>query len=212
MDLARSTSDRGEVVLQRHEDGAVELRVNGIFVMDDRSSRREELLAEAALRDKPRRLLVGGLGLGFTVRTLTACPEVERITVAEIEPALVGWMRAGIIPSVLDDERVEVRLGDVRETVAQAPPASYDAILLDVDNGPDYLVYDANAAVYRPDFLATCGRALEPGGILTIWSSTQSAALAAALDTVFGSHRLRPVAVDLQGRDERYYLYAATTH
>lgn len=200
------------MVLSRGEDGATELRVNGIFVMDDRETQSEELLAEAALGTGPQRLLIGGLGLGFTVRAVLAHQRVQHVLVAEIEPALVDWMKAGLIPSVLGDERVEIRLGDVREIVAALPAASYDTILLDVDNGPDYLVYDANAAVYRPDFLTECRRVLTAGGVLTVWSSTASADLAAALDTAFGSHTLTPVVVDLQGRDERYYVYYAARH
>ena len=207
--IARAETDRGEVVLRRRDDGATELRVNGVFVMDDRETRSEELLAAIALETGPRALLVGGLGLGFTVRALLADDRVERITVVEIEPCLIGWMRAGLIPSALDDARVDVRTGDVRGVVAGCPDGSYDGLLLDVDNGPDYLVYDANADVYGAGFLAECHRVLRPGGVLTIWSSTSSAQLRAALDATFGSSAERPVEVDLQGRTERYFVYAA---
>jgi spermidine synthase len=209
--MARADSGRGEVVLLRRDDGAVELRVNGVFVMDDRETRSEELLAAAALEHGPRHLLVGGLGLGYTVRELLAHERVRTVTVAEIEPCLVGWMRSGLIPSVLDDPRVEVRTCDVRALVGDCPDGAFDGILLDVDNGPDYLVYDANAAIYRAGFLAECRRVLRPGGVLTIWSSTSSPALAEALREVFGECGERPVAVDLQGRQETYYVYDAPT-
>lgn len=207
--VARAESERGEVVLRRRDDGVTELRVNGVFVMDDRETRSEELLAEIALQHRPSDLLVGGLGLGFTVRALLADDRVRRITVAEIEPCLADWMRAGLIPSVLGDDRVEVLVGDVREIVAAAPDACYDGLLLDVDNGPDYLVYDANAEVYRPGFLDECRRVLRPDGVLTVWSSTASAALTAALGEVFGTSTERPVDVDLQGRTESYFVYEA---
>ncbi|HEY3005518.1 MAG TPA: hypothetical protein VGJ44_24440 [Kribbellaceae bacterium] len=217
--VARARSERGEVTLLRRDDGALELRVNGVFVMDDRETRSEELLAHAALdavagndpdgAGRPARLLVGGLGLGFTVRALLADPRVRLVTVAEIEPALVGWMHDGVVPSVLGDERVEVRTGDVRDIVRACADASYDGILLDVDNGPDFLVYDRNAAIYRSGFLAECRRMLCPGGALTVWSSTSSPALASALEAVFGRCVERPVPVDLQGRDETYYVYDA---
>lgn len=197
------------MVLLRRDDGATELRVNGVFVMDDRETRSEELLATAALEHRPSTVLVGGLGLGYTVRALLTAALVERVTVAEIEPGLVEWMQDGLIPSVLDDPRVDVRTGDVRDVVSGCPDGSFDGVLLDVDNGPDYLVYDANAAVYRASFLAECRRVLRAGGVLTIWSSTSSPELAEALREVFGGCTERPVPVDLQGRRETYYVYDA---
>ena len=209
--IARSETDRGEVVLRRREDGATELRVNGVFVMDDRETRSEELLAQAALdaHDEPRTLLVGGLGLGFTVRTLLADERVRRVTVAEIEPSLVEWMRTGLIPSVLGDDRVDVKIGDVRDVVRACPDGAYDGVLLDVDNGPDYLVYDANAEIYQVGFLTECRRVLRPGGALTLWSSTSSGPLADGLREVFGGCTERAVSVDLQGRAETYTVYEA---
>ena len=94
-------------------DGALELRVNGVFVMDDRETSSEELLASAALASvrRPDRVLVGGLGLGYTVRALLADARLGSVIVAEIEPDLVAWMRSGLVPSVLDDPRVSVEVG-----------------------------------------------------------------------------------------------------
>ena len=207
--IRQSVSERGQVTLRRRDDGALELRVNGVFVMDDRETRSEELLATAALAHAPATLLVGGLGLGYTVRALLADPRVRRVVVAEIEPDLVEWMRAGVVPSVLTDDRVEIVVGDVRELVRSTENAAFDGILLDVDNGPDYLVYDENAAVYRPGFLAECRRVLRPGGVLTVWSSTTSRALYDALAAVFGECTETAVPVDLQGRGETYHVYDA---
>lgn len=196
-------------MLRRRDDGALELRVNGVFVMDDRETSSEELLASAALASvrRPSRVLVGGLGLGYTVRSLLADRRLGEVVVAEIEPDLVAWMRAGLIPSVLDDPRVSVELGDVRAVVAASPDASFDAILLDVDNGPDFLVYNENSAIYTSSFLDVCRSKLRPGGVLTVWSSSASDPLRAAVAEVFGSCTVSPVAVTLQGRDETYYVY-----
>jgi spermidine synthase len=156
---------------------------------------------------QPDRVLVGGLGLGYTVRALLGDDRLGQVIVAEIEPELVSWMRAGLMPSVLDDPRVGVVAGDVRAVVAELPDASVDAILLDVDNGPDFLVYNENSAVYTSAFLTTCSRKLRPAGVLTVWSSSASPALESAVKAVVGNCAVRPVPVELQGRDELYYVY-----
>ncbi|MGZ0151497.1 spermine/spermidine synthase domain-containing protein [Kribbella sp. WER1] len=213
MELARALSERGELVLRRRDDGALELRVNGVFVMDDQETSSEELLASAALATvrHPDRVLVGGLGLGYTVRALLSDDRLGEVVVAEIEPELVAWMRTGLVPSVLDDPRVAVVVGDVRTVVADLPDASVDAILLDVDNGPDFLVYNENSAIYTSAFLTTCHAKLRTGGVLTVWSSSASPALESAVEAIFGACDVQPVPVELQGRDELYYVYQGST-
>lgn len=212
-EVARAVSLRGELVLRRRDDGALELRVNGVFVMDDQETSSEELLASAALEAvrRPDRVLVGGLGLGYTVRALLTDSRLGQVIVAEIEPDLVSWMRSGLIPSVLDDPRVDVVVGDVRAVVSDLPDASVDAVLLDVDNGPDFLVYNENSAIYTSDFLTTCRAKLRAGGVLTVWSSSSSAALESAVTAVFGKCQVTPVPVRLQDRDETYYVYQGSS-
>jgi len=218
--VARAESERGEVVVRRRagtdDRGAdvLELRVNGVFVMDTAETGTERRLAQATLAAvaRPRRILVGGLGLGFTLAELLGDPRVEHVLVAEIEPAVVEWMRAGVLPGAehLADPRVRVAVGDVRDLTADLGEGDYDAILLDVDNGPDFLVHDANAALYEPDFLVRCRRLLAPAGALAVWSSTRSPALEAAMRDALGGCHVVPLAVDLQGRDERYWLFTST--
>lgn len=212
-EVARAVSLRGELVLRRRDDGALELRVNGVFVMDDQETSSEELLASAALEAvrRPDRVLVGGLGLGYTVRALLTDSRLGQVIVAEIEPDLVSWMRSGLIPSVLDDPRVDVVVGDVRAVVSDLPDASVDAVLLDVDNGPEFLVYNENSAIYTSDFLTTCRAKLRAGGVLTVWSSSSSAALESAVTAVFGKCQVTPVPVRLQDRDETYYVYQGSS-
>lgn len=221
VEIARAASERGEVVLRRRREsddpdagGAVELRVNGVFVMDTVETTTERELARAALKqvEHPRAVLIGGLGLGFTAHEVLADPRVERVAVVELEDALVEWMRDGTVPhgpSYLADERLHVVVADIRSAVAEATPGSYDLVLLDLDNGPGYLVHDANAEVYEATFLGELAELVRPGGALAVWSSAASEPLAAALADVFGS--VTPVAydVDLQGRAEQYFLYLA---
>jgi spermidine synthase len=112
---------------------------------------------------------------------------------------------------VLDDPRVSVEVGDVRDVVAGQPAGSLDGILLDVDNGPDFLVYNENAVIYESSFLAVCKDRLRPGGVLTVWSSSSSEPLQAAVQQVFRHCEVQPVPVNLQGRDETYYVYQGSS-
>ncbi len=219
--MARALSERGEVVLRRRHDPdapeaptTLELRVNGVFVMDTLETTSETALARAALAQvaTPRSVLVGGLGLGFTAHEILAHPRVEHLVVAEIEEALVGWFRDGTVPhgpAFLADGRVSVSVGDVRRVVEEAAPRSFDLVLLDVDNGPDFLVLEGNAEIYRSPFLERVRQALRPGGMVVVWSSTESPPLAARMAEVFGSSTTQACPVTLQGREETYWLHGA---
>ena len=220
VELARAESERGEVVLrERHDPDSqaapvVELRVNGVFVMDTLETASERALATAALAqvEEPRAVLVGGLGLGFTAHEVLGDPRVERLVVVEMEEALVGWLRDGTVPhgpGFLADERLTVVVADIRQAVHEAAPGSYDLVLLDVDNGPGFLVYDENAALYEAEFLHVVRGALRPGGALVVWSASQSPALQHELTEVFGSATPIPFDVSLQRRGDQYWLYLA---
>jgi spermidine synthase len=218
VELARAQSERGELVLrERRQEGATpvtELRANGVFVMDNAEFTSEEALASAALAlvTRPREVLVGGLGLGFTAHRVLADLRVERCTVVEIEEALVGWMRDGTVPhgpALLADHRAQVVVADVAQAVAEAKPDSYDLLLLDVDNGPGYLVHAGNAALYREPFLRDVARLLRPGGALVVWSADAAPDLERALRGAFSDVEARGLPVTLQGRQEQYWLYVA---
>jgi spermidine synthase len=218
VEIARAESERGELVLrERRDEGAapaLELRANGVFVMDTVETSTERALAAAALAlvEEPRAVVVGGLGLGFTMREVLADRRVERCAVVEIEQALVDWMRDGTVPhgpALLADERVVVVTADVAAALAEARPASYDLVLLDVDNGPGYLVHEQNAGLYTTAFLSVAAATLRPGGALVVWSADAAPELEAALREAVGNAEARPLAVRLQERDEQYWLYVA---
>jgi spermidine synthase len=163
-------------------------------LMSSRMSGSEEALAVMTCerlreRDRPH-LLIGGYGMGFTLRSaLAALGANARITLAELVPEIIAWARgpmAALAAGCLDDPRVELVERDVAALIGGAREA-YDAILLDVDNGPDGLVRGDNDRLYSSRGLAAAKAALRPGGILAIWSAAPDAAFTRRLhDAGFG--------------------------
>ena len=149
-------------------------------LMSTRMSGSEQALAEltaARLGSRPnQRWLIGGYGMGFTLRAaLARLPRDAQVTVAELVPEIIDWARgpmAELTAGCLDDPRTTVRIGDVADAIAGG---GWDAILLDVDNGPDALVRAANQWLYEPGGLAITKKALKPGGVLAIWSAGSDA-------------------------------------
>lgn len=157
-------------------------------LMNSRLSGSEEALATLAcarLPDVARpKLLIGGLGMGFTLRAaLAVLPPGAEIIVVELVPAVIAWARGPMAPVFagnLEDPRVAIRQDDVGRAIRDG--SAFDAILLDVDNGPEGLTREGNDALYSLKGLAAAHAALKPGGILAVWSS--------APDTAF-TQRLR---------------------
>lgn len=227
----RRSGPYGEVVLRRR--GAHhEIIANGVFLMDTSDGRSERLLIRAAaeaVRSAGRApaVLIGGLGVGFSLAEAAADPRWGRITVVEREPAVIEWhtdpATAGREPAppaadepnapapdapsarapspdapapgaavrsaplarlsgpALADPRVELVEADLLDHLTTAPHPhrhsyrhSYDAICLDIDNGPDWTVTDGNAGLYAPAGLAACRDRLTPGGVLAVWSARPS--------------------------------------
>lgn len=147
-------------------------------LMNSRLSGSEEALATLACKRiqtvKAPHLLIGGLGMGFTLRAaLAVLGPQARITVAELVPAVIAWARgpmASVFGQSLNDPRANIREADVIDVI-RSNPAAFDAILLDVDNGPEGLIRKANDALYDLKGLKAIRRALRPGGVLAVWSS-----------------------------------------
>jgi spermidine synthase len=163
-------------LMQRGAEFSMMLGSNEL--MNSRLSGSEEALATLACKrieavNRPH-LLIGGLGMGFTLRAALAVLGAEaRIVVAELLPAVIAWARgpmADLFGNSLDDPRADIRSADVVEVI-QSQPSAFDAILLDVDNGPEALIRKANDALYNPQGLKAIRRALRPGGVLAVWSS-----------------------------------------
>jgi spermidine synthase len=165
----------GELQLACRGDEWV-VRVGGHTLMSSRAHASEETLAAWALERvaEPRDILVGGLGLGFTVRAvLDRVPPACRVIVVELSKQLVAWNRthvADLAGRPLEDERVRVVEDDVLARLKAASRA-YDAILLDVDNGPTALTRQGNKSLYGLSGVSACHQALKLGGVLAVWSA-----------------------------------------
>jgi len=179
VELGSSTISGSESRLRLMQRGnEYSIMTGGIELMNSRMSGSEQALATltcARLKDRPApRLLIGGLGMGFTLRAaLEVLPALSRVEVAELLPAVIDWARgpmAEIFSGCLDDRRVVILERDVAIPI-NAASGAYDAILLDVDNGPGGLDRVANDGLYRATGLAAARRALKPGGILAVWSA-----------------------------------------
>ena len=182
IDTARIPGEGGEMRLMRrgHE---FTIWLGPIALMGSRAGQSEEVLARlgcAGAADMPQpRVLIGGLGMGFTLReTLRLLGPGAAVTVAELVPAVVAWGRgplAALHAGSLDDARVTIHEGDVgtliRKAAAGPAPGRYDAVLLDVDNGPDGLTRHGNDALYTAAGLNAGFAALRPGGTLAVWAS-----------------------------------------
>ena len=167
-------------LMQRGAEFSMMLGPNEL--MNSRLSGSEEALATLTCRRiemvKRPHLLIGGLGMGFTLRAALAVLGSEaRIVVAELVPAVIAWARgpmADIFGDTLDDPRASIRSADVVDVI-QSHASAFDAILLDVDNGPEALIRRANDALYDLKGLNSIRRALRPGGVLAVWSSGPNA-------------------------------------
>ncbi|MEU6677659.1 spermidine synthase [Streptomyces sp. NPDC046853] len=209
--IDRREGPYGEVVLRRH-GALLQIIANGCFLMDTSDGRSERLLVDAAYdaldgRPEPA-LLIGGLGVGFSLAHAAADPRWGRIAVVEREQAIIDWHRAGadaplagLSGPALADPRTEILHTDL--LVHLSGPGSgvgttetYDALCLDIDNGPDWTVTEDNNSLYSPAGLAACQAHLNPGGVLAVWSAQPSSAFDDALRNAgFQAVRTEEIAV-----------------
>jgi spermidine synthase len=169
----RRQTPRGELVLRRAGEH-FEVIANGTFLIDTRDGRSERaLVREAIAGQAAARVLLAGLGVGFSLDEALRADAVAEVVVVELEAVVVEWVRThmrGLTEHGLDDPRVRLVVADIR-AVLEADD-EFDAICLDVDNGPGWLVHEANAAVYADATLVLIGRRLRPGGRLAVWAAT----------------------------------------
>ncbi|MFF0392177.1 spermidine synthase [Kitasatospora sp. NPDC004615] len=201
--IDRRDGPYGEVALRRR-GGHYEIIANGCFLMDTADGRSERLLIQAALDSvgagSGLSVLIGGLGVGFSLAYAAAEPRWGRIAVVEREGAIIDWHRSGPLGAfsagALDDPRVEVVHTDLVAHLGSSGE-QYDALCLDIDNGPDWTVGEENDALYGPVGLANAAARLRAGGVLAVWSAQPSAAFEQALrDAGFIDVRSEEIAVE----------------
>jgi spermidine synthase len=196
--VERVSTPRGELVLRaagRH----FEVISNGTFLMDTRGGESERLLVAAALRRHPApgRVLIGGLGVGFSLVAALADDRVEEVVVSEIEPTLLDWHNrylTDVSGAALADPRTQVMTGDLL-ALLRANEASFDVACLDIDNGPDWTVTPDNAVLYDDAGTALVASRLRRGGVLSVWSARSSTGYQALLRRHFASVATIEIAV-----------------
>ena len=186
--LGEARTPNGSVIALYRHDGAYLIRANGIELMSTRRHLSEDRLAEVAcapLSSVPHaRVLIGGLGLGFTLRAALRLLRADaEVVVAELLAEVIGWNedpRFGISVEAMSDPRVRVVHDDVTAVIA-SNPAGFNAIMLDTDNGPDGMLISENAALYAARGIASTVKALRKGGSIVYWSVGDDPKFVAAL-------------------------------
>jgi spermidine synthase len=215
LDTATVPDNGGTLTLMRRGE-EFSIRAGSVVLMSSRMSSSEIALADVAcerLRGrKNSRVLIGGYGMGFTLRAaLAGLGKDAQIVVAELVPAVVAWARgpmAALTGESLNDPRVSIYEGDVGKLIASSRGA-FDAILLDVDNGPDSVSRDANDRLYKLNGLHAARQSLKPKGLLAIWSAAPSAAFTSRLGQAgFKVEEIKARAN--KGRGVRHLIWVAT--
>ncbi|MFD1175727.1 spermine/spermidine synthase [Paenibacillus puldeungensis] len=194
--IERAQSPRGEIQLQQRGQ-YYEIISNGTFLMATYNGESERLLVRSALQhvDKPSQVLVGGLGVGFSLQEALRDPRVKEVTVVEIEPKVVEWNRtvlASVSDYALANPRTKLVQADLVAWIRETKQ-SFDLICLDIDNGPDWKVYDGNASLYDDKGLHVLKSRLNPNGCITFWSATPSPDFAGLLKTHFGNVEIQEI-------------------
>ena len=206
--LAYEPSPLGILCLRRREllssPGTLvtEVTLNHEFLMSSLYTDSERTLSQTALQmhsGKNLKVLVGGLGLGYTAREALFSDRIAKVEVVELLPQVIDWLERGLIPlstELCDEQRLAVTQGDVYQRLADPPDESFDLILIDVDHSPEERLGDQSASFYTKQGLLAARRHLAAEGVLAVWSYAESSPFADALRTVFEDVHVQPVTYD----------------
>ena len=208
---------RRRALPSRPDTRITEIMINHELLMSSQNTASERALASRSLErhaGSELRVLIGGLGLGYTAFEALRSPRVAQVEVVELLPPVVDWMRHGQVPlspELNRDARFKVRQGDVYARLARAPRWHYDLILIDVDHSPDERLGPDNASFYTPEGLERAKAHLAEGGVLGVWSYAESSPFADALRKVFAQVEIEAVHFDnaLTAEHESNWLFIA---
>lgn len=220
--LAEARLADGTVFSLHRHDGRFYLKNDGRELMSTRMTHSEEMLAELgcahlveglATRPEHPRVLVGGLGMGFTLgRVLERIGRPATVVVAELMPEIIEWNRTFLAEHngpILGDERTCLFEGDLFDCLTQRPKTRFDAILIDIDDGPDMLVTEGNSRLYRPSFFARLREALAPGGRLAYWMAHPTPAFENMLHRAGFQVEAHPAKPHARSKKPRHCIYLA---
>ena len=215
--VERVKTRHGELQLseiQAEDARHYELIFNGVYLMATYNAPSCRVMVDAMLEDLTSRrsldVLIGGLGMGFALHQALSYPQAHRVCVVELEAKVVSWNRTHLgNADILDDARTEVVVGDFYDYV-QGSPRNYHGIVMDIDNGPDWIVRPENRRSYSLSMLKVLGNRLRPGGVLAIWAHARSKSYERALQEVFTEVSTRDALDhDLNGRPLESVIYLA---
>ncbi len=221
--LAYEDTPLGPLCLRRREllsaPGTVvtEVTLNHEFLMSSYNTASERGLSRIAIemhRGSGLKVLVGGLGLGYTAEAALAYPDVASVEVVEFLPEVIGWFDRGLVPlaeKLAADPRFSTSQGDVYARLGEPAAALFDIILIDVDHAPDDQLSDANDWFYTEDGLERARAHLAPAGVLGVWSSAESSSFSRALHEAFTEVRVESVAFynEMVGEENVDWLFFA---
>lgn len=223
--LACDDTELGLLILRRREligrRGTIvtEITLNHEFLMSDYLTLSERALARSALSRRDGsglRVLVGGLGLGYTANEVLVAggDRVASVEVVEFLPEVIGWMDAGLVPlagALNADPRLTVVRGDIYARLAEVPADTYDVILIDVDHSPEDRLGGGSAHFYAEAGLRRAREHLSESGVLAVWSYAEDSPFASAMREVFGDVHAEPVTVenDLVDEEQTDWLFIA---
>ena len=215
--LAETNTPEGTKLSLFSHDGRFSIRVNGKELMNSAATASELALGELAVAGEAiaaaPRVLIGGLGFGYTLQgVLAKLGKSATVHVTEFIPAVLDWNRtllAGLNGALLKDPRVKILNEDVRSVIARSAAQPYDAIALDIDNGPSAMVQSGNAKVYDLRGIQRIAHALKPGGRVVVWSSGADKMFESRLSNSGFKVQALPVRKHATAKSTSYMIYIA---